>query len=50
MKKIQYRFAELSKDEREHLEMILLEEMDIQSWYAITYSNVFCEEIFITTQ
>ena len=49
MKK-RYRFTELSKDEREYLEMILLEEMDMQSWYAVTFSSLFGEELFIAIQ
>ncbi|MGA9116902.1 MAG: hypothetical protein WB626_09015 [Bacteroidota bacterium] len=49
MKKL-YRFTPLSKDERELLEMILLEEMDIQSWYAVTFSSIFGEEVFLSIQ
>jgi hypothetical protein len=49
MKK-KYQFADLSKDEKEYLEMILLEEIDIQSWYAITYSTIFGEEQILTVQ
>ncbi len=45
-----YRFAQLSKNEREFLEMVLLEEIDIQAWYAITYSCILAEEIFISVQ
>ncbi|HCV44255.1 MAG TPA: hypothetical protein DGH68_12275 [Bacteroidetes bacterium] len=49
MKK-QYRFGELSKGEREYHEMILMEEIEVQSWYAITYSSIFSEEVFLTIQ
>ena len=49
MKK-QYRFVELSKGEREYYEMILMEEIEVQSWYAITYSSIFAEEVFLTVQ
>jgi hypothetical protein len=49
MKK-QYRFGELSKGEREYHEMILMEEIEVQSWYAITYSSIFGEEVFLTIQ
>ena len=49
MKK-QYRFAELSKGEREFHEMILMEEVDNQAWYAIAYSSIFAEEIFLPVQ
>ncbi len=48
--KRKYRFSELSKDEREYLEMILLEEIDVQSWYSITYSSIFGEEVIIAVQ
>ena len=48
--KMHYRFNPLSKDERELLEIILLEEMDVQSWYAVTYSSIFGEEIFVPLQ
>lgn len=48
--KMQYRFVELSKGEREFHEMILMEEIEVQSWYAITYSSLFGEEIFLTVQ
>jgi hypothetical protein len=43
-------FADLSRHERELLEMILLEEMEIQSWYAVAYSCIMGEEIFLTLQ
>ena len=49
MKK-QYRFAELSKEEKEYHEMILLEEIDLQAWYAIAYSSIFGEELFVAVQ
>jgi len=48
--KMEYRFNPLSKDERELLEMILLEEMDVQAWFAITFSSTFNEEVFLTIQ
>lgn len=48
--RMHYRFTPLSKDERELLETILLEEMDVQSWYVVTYCSTIGEEIFITTQ
>jgi len=43
-------FADLSRYEREFLEMILLEEMEIQTWYAVAYSSIIGEEIFLTLQ
>lgn len=45
-----YHFGELSREEKEYHEMILLEEIDLQSWYAIAYSSIFGEEIFLTIQ
>jgi len=48
--KMHYRFSPLSKDEREYLEMILLEEMDVQSWFAVSYSTLFGEEVFLSIQ
>ena len=45
-----YRFTQLSKGERELLEMILLEEIDVQAWYAITYSCILSEEVFMSIQ
>jgi len=48
--KRKYHFAELSKSEREYLEMVLLEEMDIQAWYCIAYSNIFAEELILAVQ
>jgi hypothetical protein len=48
--KMHYRFVELSKGEKEFHEMILMEEIDVQSWYAIAYSSIFAEEVFLTVQ
>jgi len=48
--KIRYRFAQLSKGEKEYLEMILLEEIEIQSWYAITYSRILGGELILSVQ
>lgn len=48
--KMHYRFSPLSKDEREYLEQILLEEMDVQSWFAVTYSTLFAEELILNLQ
>ena len=49
MKK-KYRFAQLSKDEKEYLEMVLMEEIEIQSWYFIAYISMFGEELIMTVQ
>ncbi len=45
-----YYFARLSRSEREFLEALLLEEMDIQTWFAVTYSSLFSGEIILTLQ
>ncbi|HTY60290.1 MAG TPA: hypothetical protein VMF59_15815 [Bacteroidota bacterium] len=46
--KIQYRFAKLSRDERELLEMVLLEEMDMQRWFTVAYSTSIGRELFLS--
>jgi hypothetical protein len=46
--KIQYRFAKLSRDERELLEMVLIEEMDMQRWFTVAYSTAFGRELFLS--
>ena len=48
--KIQYRFPTLTKDQREVLEMVLLEEMDVQRWFAITFVTALGREAFLTVQ
>lgn len=48
--KMNYFFAQLSRQEREFLEMVLLEEMDNQRWYSVAFVSVFGEEIFLTLQ
>ncbi len=45
-----YYFADLSRREREMLEMILLEEMELQSWFAVTVSDLLGEEVILTLQ
>lgn len=45
-----YRFGQLSKGEREFLEMILMEEIDVQAWYALTHSSILSEEVFMCIQ
>jgi hypothetical protein len=49
MKK-KYMFGKLSKSERETLEQILLEEMEIQTWYAVLFSSVMGGETLISIQ
>jgi hypothetical protein len=45
-----YSFPRLSRKERELLEAILMEEIDIQCWFVVTWSNIFGGEIFINVQ
>lgn len=44
------RFGKLSRSEREFLEMVLLEEMDRQMWYAISFSAILGGELFLALQ
>ena len=48
--KINYSFPRLSQVEREYLEMVLLEEMEMQSWFAVTYSKALRGELFLMLQ
>ena len=48
--KINYSFPRLSQIEREYLEMVLLEEMEMQSWFAVTYSKALGVELFLLLQ
>ncbi len=45
-----YRFAQLSKSEREHLEFILMEELEMQNWFAFTFSRLLTNEFYINIQ
>ena len=38
------------KTSRPILEMVLLEEMEMQSWFAVTYSRAFGGELFLMLQ
>ena len=48
--KMNYYFAQLSRHEREFLEMVLLEEIDNQRWFSVAYSSIFGEELILTLQ
>jgi hypothetical protein len=48
--RMKYRFVQLSKNEQELLEMILMDEIDVQAWYTVTYSGIFGEELLIAIQ
>ncbi len=47
---MRYQFAELSKQDKEFHEMVLLEEVDMQSWYAVAYSTILGQETFLALQ
>ena len=48
--KINYSFPRLSQTEREYLEMVLLEEMEMQAWFAVTISKALGGELFLMLQ
>jgi hypothetical protein len=48
--RMRYHFHDLSRAERERLEYVLLEEMDIQMWYTITVSKTLGGELLLTLQ
>ena len=48
--KINYRLRQLSRSEQEYIEMILLEEIELQGWFAVTYNPMMNEETFLTLQ
>lgn len=49
-KKMEYRFGPFSQKERELWGEIMMDEMEVQAWFAVTHSTVLGEEIFMTTQ
>ncbi len=48
--KMKYQFPRLSRSERELLEMILMEEIEIQVWYTVTVSSLMDQELIIPVQ
>ena len=48
--RIRYTFQRLSKEEKDFWEGILLEEMDLQRWFAVASSRVLGGEVFVTLQ
>ncbi len=48
--KINYTFPRLSHAEREYLEMVLLEEMEMQVWFSVTFSKALGGELFLMLQ
>jgi hypothetical protein len=45
--KITYTFKTLSPDEQEFLEQVLLAEMNLQTWFAVSYNELLQEELFL---
>lgn len=48
--KIRYSFPRLSREEKDLLEAILLEEMDTQCWFTVACSVTLGEELILTLQ
>jgi hypothetical protein len=48
--KTSFGFNNLSQEEREAIEQLLLEEMEIQQWDSISYSVILCEELILSLQ
>ena len=47
---MRHQFAELSKQDKKFHEMVLLEEVDMQRWYAVAYSTILGQETFLPLQ
>jgi hypothetical protein len=45
-----YSFTHLSRSEREFLESVLAEEVEIQSWYAVSWSRLMGTETIVSLQ
>jgi hypothetical protein len=45
-----YYFHDLSRAERERIEYVLLEELDIQMWYAVTVCRTLGGEVLLPLQ
>ena len=48
--RIQFRFTPLSQDEEQFHAMVLLDEVDVQAWFAIRFSILMDDEIFVALQ
>lgn len=48
--RIRYVFERLTREQRAALEAVLMEEMEIQAWYAITVSPLLGGETLISIQ
>jgi hypothetical protein len=47
---IRFYSGHLSREQREALEQILLEEMEVQIWYGISWSTLLGGEVFLNLQ
>jgi len=45
-----YAFTHLSRNERQFLETVLVEEIEIQTWYAVSWSKVLGTEVVVGLQ
>jgi hypothetical protein len=43
-------FAHLTREEREYLEYVLYEEIEMQRWFSIRVSTILCGEILLPLQ
>ena len=48
--KTSFGFENLSQEEREAMEQLVLDEMEMQEWDSITYSVILDEEIILARQ
>jgi len=48
--RIRYTFPRLSKEEKDFLEAVLLEEIDVQRWFAVASCRLLAGEIFVVLQ
>lgn len=48
--KTSFGFENLSQEEREAMEQLVLDEMEMQEWDSITYSVILGEEIILARQ
>ena len=48
--KINYHLRKLSQSEQELFAVVLLEEIELQNWFAVTFNPMMNEEVFLTIQ
>ncbi len=44
------RFSRLTREEREYLSYVLLEEMEMQAWFSVAVSDILGGEILLMLQ